>query len=142
MHLHTKIIQLWAHTHRNSFYAGVDTDNLTETFNNVMRSRYLQHRADTTVYSLLQVLIDVAFPEQTKEYITCLTQATTSYRTPRYAIPEFLHNRPPKVQAEVLRQISLSERYQVTDITDEGNGTYTVSDDKFNTCNIPKGTVT
>ena len=107
-----------------------------------MRSRYLQHRADTTVYSLVQVLVDVVFPEQAKEYTTALTQASTSYRVPRYALPEYLLNRPPQIQGEVLRQISLSKDiYHQNDITDEGNGCYIVSDDKYNTINIPEGKI-
>ena len=120
--------------------AGVDTDNLTEAFNNVLRSRYLGHRADTTVYSLVQVLVDVVFPKQTKEYTTAVTQATETYRVPRYPLPEyFIRNRPPKVQAAVLRQINLAKRYHKDDIIDEGEGSYTVADDKYNRVDIPRG---
>ena len=106
-----------------------------------MGSRYLQHRADTTVYSLVQVLVDVVFPKQAKEYTTALTQASTSYRVPRYALPEYYLNRPPQIQGEVLRQISLSKRYHQNDIVDEGNGCYIVSDDRYNTINIPEGKI-
>jgi hypothetical protein len=126
--------------YRNDFYAGVDTDNLTEAFNNTLRSRYLGHRADTTVYSLVQVLVDVVFPEQAKEYTTALTQATESYRVPRYEVPPYLRNRPPKVQAAALRQLNLSKGYSSNDIKPYSlHGSYAVEDDKCNNVDIPKG---
>ena len=85
--------------------------------------------------------MDVVFPEQTKEYTTAVTQATEAYRVPRYPLPEYLRNRPPKVQAAVLRQINLAKRYHKDDIIDEEEGSYTVADDKYNRVDIPRGKI-
>jgi hypothetical protein len=92
------------------------------------------------VYSLVQVLIDVVFPEQAKEYAIALTKATEAYRVPRYDIPTYLSNRPPQDQASVLQQINLSKGYTTDDVTlGSVAGTFTVQDDKNNQVNIPEG---
>ena len=77
--------------------------------------------------------------EQTKEYSTAVTLATEMYRAPRYPLAEYLRNRPPTVQAGVLRQMNLAKWYHQDDILDEGEGSYTVADDKYNRVDIPQG---
>lgn len=57
------IMQLWAHYHRQVFHGQVDTNNITESFNNVLRQRYLPLRHDTTIFALVQVLVEIVFPE-------------------------------------------------------------------------------
>ena len=56
-------MQLWAHYHRQVFHGQVDTNNITESFNNVLRQRYLPLRHDTTIFALVQVLVEIVFPE-------------------------------------------------------------------------------
>ena len=65
----------------------MDTNNITESFNNVLRRRYLPLRHDTTIFALVQVLIEVAFPEQEMRYVQATIQQTREYRRPRYELP-------------------------------------------------------
>ena len=73
----------------------MDTNNLTESFNNV---RYLPLRHDTTIHALVQVLLEVAFPEQEIRYIQATIKQTGAYRKPRYEIPPFLQDRPQSIK--------------------------------------------
>ena len=77
----------------------MDTNNITESFNNVLRRRYLPLQHDTTVFALVQILIEVAFPEQEINYVQATIQQTKEYRRPRYQIPIYLEERPHKVQS-------------------------------------------
>ena len=71
--------QLWAHAHRQVFHCGVDTNNITESFNHVLRQRYLPLRHDTTIFALVQILVEVVFPEQEIRYIQATIKQTAAY---------------------------------------------------------------
>ena len=116
--------QLWCHYHRKVYHAGVDTNNLTEAFNNAFRSRYLRIRYDKTVYSLVSLLTDIVFPEQEKEYAIAVAQQTTAYRKPRYKPPDYLLNRPQTVQAECITGINEGCQFNDCDIKINGEGTF------------------
>lgn len=109
------ILQLWAHAYRQHFHSGIDTNNLTESFNNVLRRRYLPLRHDTTIHALVQILIEVAFPEQETRYVQATIKRTGAYRKPRYDIPYFLKDRPESVQSlcllNIQRGISIPKSY-------------------------------
>lgn len=118
--------QLWSHVYRKTFHVGTDTNNLTEAFNNAFRSRYLKLRQDTTVYSLVQVLTDIVFPEQEKEYAIAVAQQMDTYRTPRYKLPDFLTNRPYPVQAECLAGMQAGAAINRKDLTEVSEGSFEV----------------
>ena len=99
------MIQLWAHAYRQNYHSGVDTNNFTESFNNVLRRRYLPLRHDTTIHALVKILVEVAFPEQETRYIQATIKRTGAYRKPRYEIPCFLQDRPESVQSLCLLNI-------------------------------------
>jgi len=48
-----------------------------EAFNNAFHSRYLKLRHNKTVFSLVQVLTDIVFPEQAREYTIAVAQQTS-----------------------------------------------------------------
>lgn len=77
----------------------MDTNNITESFNNVLRRRYLPLRHDTTIFAFVQILIEIAFPEQEMQYVQATIKQTKAYRSPRYEIPSYLEGRPHKVQS-------------------------------------------
>jgi len=83
----------------------VDTNNITESFNNVLRKRYLPLRHDTTIFAFVQILVEVAFPEQETRYIQTTVKQTNAYRKPRYTLPHFLNDRPHTVQSICLMNI-------------------------------------
>ena len=84
-------LQLWAHAYRQIFHANINTNNITESINNAMRSRYLKVRPDASVFSLTEALVEVAFPEMEKRYIQATVKQMESYRKSRYPSPR----RPP-----------------------------------------------
>lgn len=106
-------MQLWSHSYRQNFHCGVNTNNITESFNNVFRKRYLPLRHDTTVLALVQILVEVVFPEQEMRYVQATVKQTTEYRTPKYPIPIYLLNRPHSVQGICLLNIERSKSIHI-----------------------------
>ena len=99
-----------------------------EAFNNAFRSRYLKLRHDKTVFSLVQVLTDIVFPEQAREYTIAVAQQTNAYRVSRYSFPDFLQDRPHLVQAECLANIQGANKYEKNDIKSEGDGKFHITE--------------
>ena len=95
-------IQLWAHTYRQIFHADIDMNNITESINNSMRSRYLKIRPDATVFSLIEALVEVAFPAKEKRYIQATVKQMESYRKSRYPLSNYLLNWPQGIKGECL----------------------------------------
>ena len=53
--------QLWSHIHRQRFHNSVDTNNFTESFNNVLKNHYLILHNDKSVFSLTKILFQCVF---------------------------------------------------------------------------------
>ena len=140
-------MQLWAHAHRQSFHGGINTNNITESFNNVLRKRYLPLRHDTTVFALTQVLVEVVFPEQQLKYIQATGKQTSTYRSPRYPIPDYLIERPHSVQGIYLLNIERGKSIPLCHIIKlPENGVFKIkrgstqaSEEDTWTVNIPDG---
>jgi len=67
----------------------VDTNNITESFNNVLRKSYLSLRHDTTIFAFVQVLIEIVFPEQEIRYVQSTVKQLNAYHKLRYEMPFF-----------------------------------------------------
>ena len=133
-------MQLWSHVYRQTFYAEIDTDNLTEAFNHALRSQYLQLRQDSSVTDLIEVLVNIVFPEQQHEYTVAVAQQTDAYRKPQYDIPDYLSDRPRNVQTACLANMSKAKQFISSDVTTDGDGVFTLkSNDKSYVVNIPGG---
>ena len=103
---------MWSHVFRQ-----IDTDNFTESFNNVFRTRYQQLRYDTTIHSLVKLLVDVVFPEQERKYNIKTAMLTTHYRQPRHQLPEFLLGRPHQVQATCISNMEKAKEIKMTTLS-------------------------
>ena len=111
-------MQLWAHFHRQAFHGQVDTNNITESFNNVLRQRYLPLRHDTTFFALVQVLVEIVFPEQELRYMQGIIKQTSAYRKPRYDVPLYLEDRPHSVQSLCLLNRERGEKIPKSHFTE------------------------
>lgn len=105
----------------------MDTNNITESFNNVLRRRYLPLRHDTTIFALVQILIEVAFPEQEMRYVQATIQQTKAYRRPRYQIPIYLEGRPHKVQSLCLLNIERGQSIPQNHLSEFESGKFDVA---------------
>ena len=139
-------LQLWAHAHRQVFHCGVDTNNITESFNNVLRRRYLPLRQDTTIFALVQVLVEVVFPEQEIRYIQATIKQTSTYRRPRYHQPYYLSNLSHTAQSICLLNIERVKNIPKNNVTEQDpKGVYSIlssSAERSWTVNIPAGSCT
>ena len=126
------------------FYCQVDTNNITESFNNVLRRRYLPLRHDTTIFALVQILIEVAFKEQETKYNQSIIQQSQAYRKPRYHIPSYLEGRPHKVQSHIMLNMERAKAIPKSHITESDTGVYDIvsNDGKSWRTVIPCGTCT
>ena len=104
----------------------MDTNNITESFNNVLRQRYLPLQHDTTVFAFVQVLTEVAFPEQESKYFQTLIQQTHAYRKPHYDIPSFLEGRPHKVQSVCMLNMERAKSISKTDLKEIQRGIFDI----------------
>lgn len=82
------------------------------------------------MFSLVQVLTDIVFPEQARDYTIAVAQQTNAYRVSRYNIPDFLQDRPHFIQAECLANIQGAKKYERSDITPQGDGKFHVTERK------------
>ena len=92
-----------------------------------MRRRYLPLRHDTTIFALVQVLLEVAFPEQEMQYIQATVQQTHAYRKPRYDIPIYLEGRPHKVQSLCLLNIERGLSIPRSYLSQHGSGKFSIT---------------
>ncbi len=113
----------------------MDTNNITESFNNVLRQRYLPLRHDTTIFALVQVLVEIVFPEQEIRYMQAVIKQTSAYRRPRYDIPFYLQDRPHSVQSLCLLNLERGRKIpksSLTQLPTEGKFSKSVSKSESN----------
>ena len=120
-------LQLWVHAYRQIFHADINTNNITESINNAMRSCYLKIRPDASVFSLTEALVEVAFLEMEKRYIQATVKQMESYRKSRYPIPEYLLNWPCTVQGECLANQEKAKLFQWYVCSTQQEGVFLVS---------------
>ncbi len=104
----------------------MDTNNITEAFNNVLRRRYLPLRQDTTVHAFVQILTEVAFPELESNYMQSIIKQTQAYRKPRYDIPLYLEGRPNKIQSLCMLNIERAKLITKKDIHEVQRGIFEI----------------
>ena len=68
----------------------INTNNVTESINNAMRSQHIKIRPYASVFSLAEALVEVAFPEMEKQYIQAAVKQMESYQKSIYPIPKYL----------------------------------------------------
>ena len=56
------------------------------------------------IIALVQVLVEVAFPEQEIRYVQTTVKHTNAYHKPKYWLPDSLKERPHAMQALCLAQ--------------------------------------
>ena len=124
--------QLWSHSYRQQFHSSVDTNNLTEAFNNVLKNHYLNLRHDKSVFCLIKTLLQCVFPDQEREYTILTARQTTAYRQPRSSIPDFLKNRPSSVQSACILNIEKGKTVDRSSITEEDgvSGMYSIRSER------------
>ena len=76
-------MQLWCHLFRQKFHGDVNTNNYTESFNNILKHHYFILRNDKSVFSLVQLLLQHVFPDQEREYTELSARQTKDHRLPR-----------------------------------------------------------
>ena len=81
---------------------------------------------DTTIYALVQILTEVAFPEQETKYNLSLLKQSQSYRNPRYQVPSYLEGRPHQVQSLCMLNIERAKSIPKPNITEVDEGVFKI----------------
>lgn len=97
---------MWSHVYWQEYHVNVNTDNFTESFNNVFKNQYLTLRHDKSIF-FTKILLHCVFPDQEREHTVLTARQSSHYRVPQTAIPDFLADRPLKVQNSCLANIYL-----------------------------------
>ncbi|CAN7981575.1 unnamed protein product [Ixodes pacificus] len=108
---------------RTKYSGVVTTNNSTEVQNKVLKEYYLKsRRGRQSLSSLISVLIRQFPPEhRTNEKVLCILKVCST-------IPEYLHNRPPKVIKHVMQRVETAQQYTKDDVSVlPEQGTFTVS---------------
>ena len=79
-------------------------------------------RHDTTIFALVQILVEVAFPKQEIRYIQAAIKHTNAYRKPRFGMPAFLKERAHTVQGICLANIDKGMAVPKFHIKEESTG--------------------
>ena len=94
----------------------------------MLRKRYLSLRHDNTIFALVQVLVEIVFPEQENRYIQSTVKQSSEYRKLRYEIPVFLEGRPHNIQSVCLLNIERGKRIPNSFIVcDEPAGSFKIA---------------
>ena len=118
MYYNITILQLWSHMYRKDFHASVNTDNFTESFNNVLKNHYLTLCHDKSVYSLTKILLHCVFPDQEREYVILTARQSSARRQSRNVLLHFLLNRPAHVQNACISNIEKGRKISPATITE------------------------
>lgn len=102
------------------------------------------------MFALTQVLVEVVFPEQQLKYIQATVKQTSTYRSPRYPIPDYLIERPHSVQGICLLNIERGKSIpagHITKLPEKGifkikKGSTEASESDTWTVNVPDGNCT
>ena len=118
----------------------------------MLRKRYLSLRHDNTIFALVQVLVEIVFPEQENRYIQSTVKQSSEYRKLRYDMPIFLEGRPHNIQSICLLNIERGKKIPASLIVQKDpTGNFTVAKSTSNDSSeqehtwivsIPDGTCT
>ena len=101
-------------------------------------------RHDTTIFALVQILTEVAFPEQETKYNLSILSQTQFYRKPRYQVPSYLEGQPHQVQSLCMLNMERAKSIPKSHLSEVDKGTFqTMSkDDKSWKISLSSGTCT
>ena len=79
----------------------------------------------------MQILTEVAFPEQESKYSLSILSQTQLYRKPRYQVPLYLEGRPHQVQSLCMLNMERAKSIPKSHLSEVDKGTFqTMSKDK------------
>ena len=81
------------------------------SFSHVLRQRYLLLRHDTTIFALVQILTEVAFPDQEIKYNRSILSQTQFYQKPRYQVPSYDHTKFTVSVCSTWRELNPSQSH-------------------------------
>ncbi|CAN7994146.1 unnamed protein product [Ixodes hexagonus] len=108
----------WTMFNRTKYSVVVTTNNGTEVQKKVLKEYYLKsRRGRQSLSSLVSVLIRQFLPEQRTHFLQEQMRRSSVYRKYHSTIPEYLHNRPPKVIKHVMQRMDSSQQYTKDDVS-------------------------
>lgn len=127
----TVIIQRWARAFRDDeYHAAVNTNNGVEALNRVLKYSFLPRRKKATSLSgLITVLVEAYLPESYQKYLFLNYKQSSSYRSYKEFVPDYLHGRPRATILHCLDRKANSSKYTASDVEviDSDKGLFTVN---------------
>ncbi len=90
------ITQRWARAYRDDeYHAAVNTNNGVEALNRVLKYRFLlNHKKSMNLFTVITILFEMFLPDIYQKYLYCNYKQSSSYRSYKSFVPEYLHGRP------------------------------------------------
>ena len=123
----TVIIQRWARAFRDDeYHAAVNTNNGVEALNRVLKYSFLPRRKKATS---LSGLVEAYLPESYQKYLFLNYKQSSSYRSYKEFVPDYLHGRPRATILQCLDRKANSSKYTASDVEviDSDKGLFTVN---------------
>ena len=111
--------QRWARAYKDDeFHAAVDTNNVTEAQNKVLKYKYMPKQRASTLSALVSLLVERFLPEAQQSYVLPNLKTAEWYRRYNDFVPHFLRGRPRSVILHCLDRQSRSNKYHDEDLID------------------------
>ena len=124
-------MQRWARAFRDDeYHATVNTNNGVEAFNRVLKYSFLpRQKKAISLSGLITVLVEAFLPESYQKYLFLNYKQSTSYRSYKDFVPEYLHGRPRTTILHCLDRKANSSKYMASDVEviDSDKGIFTVN---------------
>lgn len=125
------IAQRWARAFRDDeYHAAVNTNNGVEALNKVLKYSFLPRQAKAkSLSALITVLVEAFLPDSYQKYLFLNYKQSSSYRSYKDFVPEYLHGRPRTTILHCLDRKANSCKYTNSDleVVDSDKGIFTVN---------------
>lgn len=120
------VVQRWVWAYRKDrLLVNVNTNNGPERQNLGFKSEYLVGRCNSSLSTMLSILLEEFLPESYDRYVESNVRISSQYRQYNVEVPLYLHDRPPLLINHCLDRLSSAVEIEQECIrmTDEERGT-------------------
>ena len=124
-------LQRWARAFRDDeYHATVNTNNGVEALNRVLKYSFLpRQKKAISLSGLITILVEAFLPESYHKYLFLNYKQSSSYRSYKDFVPEYLHGRPRTTILHCLDRKANSSKYMASEVEviDSDKGIFTVN---------------
>ncbi|XP_064485445.1 uncharacterized protein LOC135397822 [Ornithodoros turicata] len=129
------VSEKWVRLHRLAFDTVITTNNGIEAQSRLLKEHLKKSgHGKRSLYGLLCMLVRDFFPQRKEKCQTENRKRSSKYRLYHEHVPEFLHNRPPKVATHIMNRMLTAEDYMQNDVKVLMDGNFSVKSSDPTVC--------